>query len=377
LPWCCHNDAIAVSETSVITNLKEEGAKLDDETNVLFGRQTAEEDILEISRKNYCFQIVDPGRPLFPTISQKKGKFYEPKQSYFDREPTDHELQLFADEGKILSSILFWCPDLRHVECLYRLFDLVSITNAKIGIGITAHYYQFNFHPLQLINIPLECGGVYPNVEPLLCSCGLGVASEAEGFMTYETLLSNLRTARRIVSEVTGEKFLPKGCFPFLDIKTSNHLDILLRRPFVRRVARPNNYVNERFMEALTKSGFEYVVSLSSLGKPEVTFRKENFLAINYTAGQWTGVSPYVVIDSAENLKSAEKVIARSGKPGWILSAIDSPLWLYSKPVWRSGHKLWEIINYMKTIGVSKKLVNVTPHTIARYAKTLQDKGLL
>lgn len=377
-PWCCRNNIVAFHEPGVIDALGDRNTITDMKkvSKVIFGRQSSEEEILQVSKLDYCFQIVDPGRPVFPIMEQKRGSFYKPHKSYFDFEPSDAELESYARERKILSSVLFWCPDIRHVECLYKILDLVAVTRAKIGIGITAHWYKYNFHPLQMINIPLESGGVFPNVEPLLCSCGLGVACEAEGFMSHDTMLSNLKKAREIVSEVTTEEFLPRGCFPFLDTR-QNGWKLKTNPPFIKRVTKPSNEINSEFMEALINSGFSYVVSLVNMGKPEITFRNGDFLSINYTAGKWTGVSPYIVVSSANDIVLSEKKIANSQKPGWLLSAIDSPLWLFSKPAWGYGHKIWEIVNYIKNGGVSKRLVNVTPHTISRYAKILEDKGML
>jgi hypothetical protein len=376
LPWCCRNNTLAVSEPSVVDTLREYNANMKNVSKIIFGRQSSEKDILHISKRDYCFQIVDPGRPLFPVMDKIKGSFYEPEESYFDQEPSDAELESYARDKKILSSVLFWCPDLRHVECLYRILDLVAVTNAKIGIGITAHWYKYNRHPLQIINVPFDSGGVYPNVEPLLCSCGLGVACEAEGFMSYGTLLSDLKRAKEIMLETTSEKFLPKGSYPFLDTRLTG-LNLQTDPPFIKKVTKPSDEINSKFAETLIKTGFEYFVSLVNMGEPKIPFRKGDFLAINYTAGRWTGVSPYIVIDSVKDIKLAEKRITNSRKPGWILSTIDSPLWLFSKPAWRYSSKLWDIINYIKNSGASNKLVNTTPHTISRYARILDEKGLL
>ena len=103
---------------------------------------------------------------------------------------------------------------------------------------------------------------------------------------------------------------------------------------------------------------------------------RDSFVAINCTAGRWMGVSPYVAVNSINDITIAENRIAKSKKPGWIVSMIDTPLWCYSEPMWKSGHNLYRILNYIKGNGSSKKIINVTPHVISRFAKILHSRGL-
>jgi len=62
-------------------------------------------------------------------------------------------------------------------------------------------------------------------------------------------------------------------------------------------------------------------------------------------------------------------------RPGWIIAALDSPIWGFEYAPWESGAELKRIAAYMTSTGNTGKLVNATPHTIARYARILADMG--
>ena len=62
-------------------------------------------------------------------------------------------------------------------------------------------------------------------------------------------------------------------------------------------------------------------------------------------------------------------------KPGWVIAALDSPIWGFEYAPWESGNKLKEIASYMTSGGNTGKLINVTPYTISRYARILNDQS--
>ena len=114
-----------------------------------------------------------------------------------------------------------------------------------------------------------------------------------------------------------------------------------------------------------TKSGFQSL--------PEVKYMDREFVALNYTSGQWDGWTPFETINDVTDLRKSEKFLLRRRKPGWIVSTIDTCLWTFGGEFWRRGHRLFEIARFCAEGGQSKRLVNVRPHTVARYARIVAD----
>ena len=120
---------------------------------------------------------MDPGRPSFPIMKEANYNMYCPDQNYYAAEPDDDVLESFAEDQKILCTFLFYSPDIRHVEVLPRVQELVALTNIKAGIAITAQWYQMAPEMLEMINLPSEKGGIFPNVEPMICSAGMAASA--------------------------------------------------------------------------------------------------------------------------------------------------------------------------------------------------------
>jgi hypothetical protein len=92
---------------------------------------------------------------------------------------------------------------------------------------------------------------------------------------------------------------------------------------------------------------------------------------LNYTAGQWDGWTPFETINDLTDLRKSEKKLLRADKPGWIVSTIDSCLWTFGGEFWKKSRKLHEIAEFCAMGGRSKKLINVKPYTVARYARII------
>ena len=369
LPWLCRHKKLTVYEPfmeAVRSQMRD--LVLNTEDKIIYGRQSSDRDITELSKHDIIFQILDPGRPSFPIIEEANYQMHQPEKSYYEFEPDEDTLMSFADERKILCTLLFYCPDIRHVEVLPRILELAALTKLKMGLGITSQWYQMVPEILEMINVPVENGGVFPNVEPLLCSAGVGVGVEANGFLKKTTLRKHLEEAKLIISEIAGSKCLPKGHYPFLDtIKDYPYSKSVLNR--VNNADPPFNTIEE--------SGFEYSISYLSPGKPKVLYKSNDFIAINQTKKHWHPYSPFLVMSNPREIKNLEISLSITRKPGWIIAALDSPLWLFSFYYGEKSNKLFDIASYILRGGITGKLVNTTPHVISRYARILDEKGLL
>lgn len=369
LPWFCRHKKLAVYEPLMEpVRSQMQDLVLNSEDKILYGRQSSDRDITELSKGDIIFQIMDPGRPPFPIIEEANYKMFQPEKNYYEFEPDEDTLRSFADKQKILCTFLFYCPDIRHIETLPRIIELATLTRIKVGIAITAQWYQMCPETLEMINVPLENGGVFPNIEPLLCSAGMGVGVEANGFLKETTLRKNLMEAKKIISKIAGSKFMPKGYYPFLDaIK-----DYPYSKSVLNRVSNA-----EPSFKTIAELGFEYLISYLSPGYPKILFKSNNFIAINHTSKQWHHYSPFLVMSDLNEIKNLEKRLCSSKKPGWIITSIDSPLWMFSYDHWQKSNKLFEIFSYVLHGGATGKLISATPHTISRYARLLEEEKLL
>jgi hypothetical protein len=140
------------------------------------------------------------------------------------------------------------------------------------------------------------------------------------------------------------------------------------RRPFDDR--RPGA-IDGAVADAVREAGFEYMWTKASFGRPSAALRRNEFVALPFTAGNWDGWSPFYTVSGARDLARAERRLLRSGEPGWLAGTIDSPLWLLPGELLERGSTLYRIAQFVAAGGRSGKLVNVTPNVIARYARLL------
>ena len=128
-------------------------------------------------------------------------------------------------------------------------------------------------------------------------------------------------------------------------------------------------------VETVKSAGLEYMFTKSGFNsQPQIEYMDEDFIALNYTAGQWDGWTPFETINHVSDLKKAEKALSRRRKPGWIVSTIDSCLWTFTGEFWQRGTKLYDIAKFCADGGDSKKLINVKPITVARYARIIAQQ---
>jgi hypothetical protein len=121
-------------------------------------------------------------------------------------------------------------------------------------------------------------------------------------------------------------------------------------------------------------AGFSYMLSKSGFGQPpQVMYRDGDFVALNYTAGQWDGWTPFETINDVRDLQRAERTLLSRDKPGWLLGGIDTCLWAFSGELWRAAPGLAAIARCAASGGASGKLINVSPRVLARYASLIGE----
>lgn len=386
----------------------------------VFGRQYDDHDFFALARVGHGLQVVDPDPP-FDAPSTLRARVPAPPVTLFETEPSQAELERWAAEGRVLISLLFWCGMVREVHCLPPLLDLVAMTRVRVGLLLTAEVVE-HADPalLGLLAAPVERGGVFGLVEPLVASTGRGVA--AETLLPDGALAASLVEARTALGEHFPAQLVPRGWWPLLDtplvaasaspVGRRGNLPVLRFEPRGAQAqsgspdaSRPRRDVRglagslvrgfglERFFEerrpfddqrpagideavadAVRGAGFEYMWTKASFGRPAAALRRDEFVALPLTAGNWDGWSPFYTVSGAGDLARAERRLLRRGDPGWLAGTIDSPLWLLPGEVLERGSALFRIAQFVARGGRSGKLVNVTPNVIARYARLLDER---
>ena len=133
--------------------------------------------------------------------------------------------------------------------------------------------------------------------------------------------------------------------------------------------------LDDRIPTAVQNAGFSYMWSKVGFGEPHVVKRSGDFVVLPFTAGSWDGWSPFYTVGDGPALLRAERRLLARGKPGWLVTTIDSPLFALPGEVWEHGARLHEVVSAAAQGGRSGELVNVTPHVVARYARLLADRA--
>jgi hypothetical protein len=315
---------------------------------------------------------------------------------------------------------------LRELDCIPSLVDLVAETGLAAGLVVTAETVEHGApEMLGPLAVPVDRGGVLGRLEPLLGSTGRGVAAEA--YLPAGALAAQLAEAVDAIAR-RAPSLRPRGWWPLLDARLVPHrevpvgwrggrpavrysprgqhappggpsgpsqpgpperrdlrgligsavrasgLDALLEasRPFDGR--RPAG-LDPEVLRAVRSAGLQYMWTKTSFGLPRAVVMESDFVALPFTAGNWDGWSPFYTVGRAADLQHAERRLQRSGRPGWLASTVDSPLFALSGEVWEHGARLHEIARFAAGGGRSGRLVNVTPAVVARYARLLRRRG--
>jgi hypothetical protein len=368
----------------------------------VWGRQYDDRDFFELAALGHGLQVLDPDPPFGAAPGGTLPAAAD--------EPSDEELRDWAAEGRVLATLLFWAGMVREEHCLGPIVDLVAATGLRAGVVLTVPALQAaDPATLALIGVPRERGGVASLLEPLAGSTGFGVAAESD--LPAGVLARTLADARAAGLAVRGwwplldtalvprqpprierrglrpvVRFTPRG-EPSGAAGTEE--DGPVRRDArglvgdaVRRVGLDRFFEERRpfddrapgafedgIAETVRNAGFEYMWTKAAFGEAR-PFRKDGFIALPFTAGNWDGWSPFYTVGSTADVAAAERRLLRGG-PGWLASTVDSPLFLLPGELLERASRLYEIAELVALGGRSGRLVNVTPGVVARYARLL------
>jgi hypothetical protein len=388
----------------------------------VYGRQYDDHDFFELGRLGRGLQIVDPDPP-FASAAFAPATLLSATTPRSGHEPDDDTLKAWAEDGRVLTTLVLWAGMVREMHCIPRLIDLIAATGLRCGLVITTdtmkHAKEFN---LSLLTVPEERGGVAGRVELLLGSTGRGVCAEA--YMPDGKLSQMLIDARRELAEYLPISLIPRGWWPLVDARLvdaqvpriswegwrpivripprswpkehlpakeprSNRRDVrsilanTLRRYRLDRsfrVSRPYDHtrpgpLDPAVTEAVRSAGFEYMWTKTGFGNPASALVVNDFVALPFTAGNWDGWSPFYTVGSAAQVRTAERRLLRTGRPGWLASNIDSILWTLPSEILEKGAELFQVAQLVANGGHSGRLINVTPNVIARYARVLAARA--
>lgn len=390
----------------------------------VFGRQYDDRDFVELAALGHGLQVVDPD----PPFESARALAWQPLPAVRgdSSDPSDDQLSQWADQGRVLVTLCLWSGMVRELDGLSRLIDLAALTGLRAGLVITAETVELP-SPLRLLAMPSDRGGVAGQLELLVGSTGRGVA--AEGLLPPGVLQRHLTEARAAIATRLPADLVPRGWWPLLD--TSLHPSRPSRlgwhdlRPVVhvatrgsrsRREELPGSpaadrvrvrlgprrligsalrasgldrFVEERrpfdavrpgpvsadVMAEVRAAGFSYMWTKAGFGAARVAGRSGALVALPFTAGNWDGWSPFYTVGDASDILRAEARLLRDGRPGWLASTVDSPLFALSGEVWRHGARLHELAACVAAGGHSGRLLNVRPQVIERYARLLDDRS--
>jgi hypothetical protein len=388
----------------------------------VFGRQHDDRDFFALARCGHGLQVVDPDPP-FDAVA---GFTRVPSPAQATDEPDDAQLERWADERRVLVTLLFWAGMIRELHCLPALIDLVAITGLRAGLVVSDQTLEHGAGAgLSLLATAPGRGGVLGRLEPLLGSTGSGVA--AESLMPPGTLARTLAEARSRVAAHLPEELVPRGWWPLLDTglvsRRRRPLAWRGRRPVLtftprgevtagdrsaaEQPARPRRgdlrssvgataralplgsllearrpfdgvrpgESDDHVVDAAAAAGFSYMWSKAGFGRPRIVARRDQLVALAFTAGNWDGWSPFYTAGSQRDLVRAERRLQGSRRPGWLATTIDSPLWALPGELWVRATRLHGMAELVAGGGRSGRLVNVTPNVVARYARLLADRG--
>jgi hypothetical protein len=413
----------AMPQREILRHLDLKDAK----QSIVYGRQQDDSDFLALSRAGLAFQLVDPGRPVFPVLAE-----IHPRRAPAPRvesEPSDGQLKEWAREGRVLTSLLFWTGMMRELENLYALTEAIELSELAAGFVLTTASFEYMWAPpLSLQWVEQSLGGLQGKVETLLASGGEGAFLESE--VPVERFRDTLKESVDRLGAWLGQENIPRGWWGVMDAplvaRNAPRLTFKPDRPYaslryrgsgpdrpastsasgpgertaVRPFAKRLRHAVRRsavggFLEplrpfdgfepgppgralltAVRDAGFGYALTKSGFGgRPKVVTGIDGLTVMNYTTGRWDGWTPFVTVNSLGDLQAAERRLVRQGRPGWLLGTLDTCLWAFSGTVLDRGRSLLEICSWTARGGSSRTLVNVLPGVIARYAAILAEMG--
>lgn len=312
-------------------------------------------------RKNLSVQVAEPGRPVLTVLAARPAPLAQPVKPWPALEPGDAALREWARQGKILATWVLHSGELSHDDVVVNFVEFSALRNIPIGMG--AHWQRFAFEPwsVEAAQVPREQCGALGLVEPVLHSAGDGIIAEKEA--DPNVLAAAMKRNRDRIAALVGEGSAPRGVYCYLDANLADW-----------------DEPAEPLWKAIRSQGFEYVISAVSSGPNRILYRDGGFVVLNLV-GRRAKTSPFVSFRTTE-LEDAEKELAAARKPGWLIGVLDIPLYAYNSflPVghrWGFFKRISDLYEYMEKGARERNLVPATPHTVARYARILDEMKLL
>jgi hypothetical protein len=286
----------------------------------------------------------------------------------WEEECSDEFLQRRAAQDAIAVCVLFYASDLGHMPGLSRVLDLMLVDGMKCGLAFPSTWYDFQPQLVEQLYIPVQHGGVYPNVEPLLVSAGQGVATEARGYLDAKLLTRSLIDAKAQIARHVGEKLVPSGYYPFQDACPG----------YQHGTAEPQ-------FEALEQAGIRYCITYQHEQEfPQVVYQSPRLTALNQQTMHW--FPGFEAIGPEDRLKDWEKRLGMRHRAGWVFLTFDLPFYGLA-PAYLGGaastslrttiESVLKAMQYAASGGPRKRLFLAKPHEVLRYSQVLQQLGKL
>ena len=301
----------------------------------------------------------------------------------WDDEYTDEFLLEKIHERAVPVCFLFYAADLGHLPVLSNFLNMMCLDGMRAGISFPSTWYDYQPELLEQLYIPLEQGGVCPNLEPLIASVGVAVATEAKGYLEPEFLKELISGSRKAIADAVGESRVPRGYYPFQDAN-----------PFYKKDT------GEPQFDAVAELGFEYYITYKhSATRAALMYEGNGMTAINQQSPGWfPGYgNPLERLKEWEAQCRERRDAWKQGAPydsvDWILFGFDTPFFALSpnylgeiedenmRTGWAkySGiHHLYAALQYVRrTGGADGSLFLVKPHELYRFAKLAKAENLL
>jgi hypothetical protein len=326
---------------------------------VVYGQWFGDPPLIPFARRPMAYEVIEPCRPVLTLFSRCPVRLPRPEKSCFDLEPSDDQLRAWASEGRILATWVLHSGEVPHDDALLGFFDWSAMTKVRIGSGVHWQRYYVNPDLVELMHVPVEEGGVLGLVEPVLHSSGWGIMWESMG--DADKIAAMMREARERIAKVAGERFAPRGVYLFADHAAPGDHETM-------------GDAQISLWRAIKRAGFEYVITSVRLGASRIVFREGDFVVLTQT-GKPYGASPLVRGDPT-TFAAVERELVEADRAGWLVGAIDSIIHgcpVYMCRPFNGAPRINEFFDYIRKGGVTGKVIPATPHTVARYARLLDD----
>lgn len=329
----------------------------------VWGSQVWDDRIIaELSKRDIVLSLVHDVEVGITILDHNRlpNSWLKDAPTPWEFEHTDEFLKEQLHAGKIPVCFLHYAGDLGHLPVLARHMDMHSIDDIVDGLAFPSTYWEYAEEQLEQLYISKEMGGIFPYTEPLVVSAGIGVATEAKGYLSADALLTSLKKAISVIEDHAGSKHVPIGYYPFQDACPRYQHDTA-EPPF----------------ETIIEAGFEYMITYKHENQfPQIVYSNGDFVALNQQVQHWS-------FDPLTDLKAWETKLIEADRKGWIIIGLDSPFWgmvpcyfgIASKGM--SLHMLKNVMTYARDGGDSGKLFIVKPHEVVRFAKIMREEGLL